>query len=140
MDSVASVGEQAKIASVFSSHQPVADDGVLGQLASSFNQMLDSLSRTMVSRRFLDRVLHSMTEMILVLDADGRVIRVNAAFELTAGRPTLAILGQRIEALFSDELGERLKLAGENVIEAELLTEVRATFPYKCLLRLSVTS
>jgi nitrogen fixation/metabolism regulation signal transduction histidine kinase len=119
---------------------PVTDDGALGQLASSFNQMLDSLSRTTISRRFLNRVLNSMSEMVLVLDADARVIRVNAAFERTAGRPTLAISGPRIEPLFSDELGERFELAGENVIEAGLFTDSQGSVPVQVLFRLSVMS
>ena len=54
-------------------------DGEVGVLASSFQALSGSLDRTTVSRDFLDGILASMNDALLVVDRDGRLTLVNEA-------------------------------------------------------------
>lgn len=66
-------------------------------LAISFNQMLRDLQDTTVSKKYVDNIIGSMLNSLLVLDIDGNIHQVNAA--------TLTLLGYREDEL----LGQPLK-------------------------------
>ena len=51
----------------------------LGDLAEVFNNMREKLQRTTLSRDYVDRVLSSMNEAVIVTNADGTITRVNEA-------------------------------------------------------------
>lgn len=63
----------------------------VGELTSAFNQMLDRLSSTTVSRDYVDNVVRSLAESLIVVGADGKVETVNQA--------TLEMLGYTEEEL-----------------------------------------
>ncbi|MFN7999258.1 MAG: ATP-binding protein [Bryobacteraceae bacterium] len=56
---------------------PVDRDDEVGQLAAAFNAMVEKLSTTTVSKDYLDNVLRSMGEALIVTDSLGRIHRVN---------------------------------------------------------------
>lgn len=58
----------------------VADNTEVGELASAFNSMAEQLAGSMVSREYVEDIIDSMAEGMLVVDRDGRVERVNHAF------------------------------------------------------------
>lgn len=51
----------------------------LGELAGLFNTMRDRLKSTALSRDYVDSVLSSMNDAIIVTSADGRIKRINKA-------------------------------------------------------------
>lgn len=51
----------------------------LGMLAASINQMAVDLQETTVSRSYLDNIIQSMREMLIVVDPDMRIRHVNPA-------------------------------------------------------------
>ena len=51
----------------------------LGDLAEVFNDMRDKLQHTTISRDYLDSVLSSMNEAIIVTSAEGTITRINEA-------------------------------------------------------------
>jgi len=53
--------------------------GELEELASAFNNMLESLQESTTSESFLDDILNSVTEVLIVTSADGSIIRCNVA-------------------------------------------------------------
>ena len=55
------------------------DTAELSELATAVNAMRTNLRSSMISRDYLDRLLSSMGEALLITDADGRVERANAA-------------------------------------------------------------
>ncbi len=69
----------------------------VGILARSFNKMADSLSSTTVSRAYVDNIIGSMLDSLIVLDAEGRIVRVNHA--------TLTLLGYTAEELLGQNAG-----------------------------------
>ena len=64
---------------------PVARLDEVGQLAVAFNRMLDALAATTVSRDYVDNIIRSMGESLLVVDNTGAI--------RTANQATLSLLG-----------------------------------------------
>ncbi|MEX2496468.1 MAG: EAL domain-containing protein [Woeseia sp.] len=69
----------------------------LGDLAEVFNTMRDKLQRTTLSRDYVDRVLSSMNEAVIVTNADGVINRVNAATLQMLGYSEEELTGQSID-------------------------------------------
>ncbi len=51
----------------------------IGRLAAAFNQMLDELGSVTVSKKYVDNILHSMAEPMIVVDPSRRIRTVNQA-------------------------------------------------------------
>lgn len=66
-------------------------DNEIGALAKAFNQMADNLRASTVSRTFLDNILQSMQEIVLVADANGEIRMANqvALEKLGSGEESL---------------------------------------------------
>ncbi len=72
----------------------------IGHLIFSFNQMAKELKETTVSKDFMDRIISSMTDLLLVLDADLRIRTLNKAGEKILRYKESELLGQPVEILF----------------------------------------
>lgn len=57
----------------------------VGLLYSDFNEMLERIDKTMVSQNFLDNVMGSLAEMVIVLDEDGTINTINEAVTRLSG-------------------------------------------------------
>ena len=66
---------------------PVARLDEVGQLAVAFNRMLEDLAATTVSRDYVDNIIRSMGESLLVVDNTGSI--------RTANQAALSLLGYR---------------------------------------------
>ncbi|RJQ21729.1 MAG: PAS domain S-box protein [Nitrospiraceae bacterium] len=51
----------------------------VGMLARSFNQMIEDLKKTTVSKDYLDNIFKSMINTLVVISPEGKITRVNAA-------------------------------------------------------------
>jgi PAS domain S-box-containing protein len=78
---------------------PVRTSDEVGQLAEAFNQMTRKLRDTTVSRDFLDRVLETMGECLVVTGPDGTITRVNSAVCRLSGVDENDLLGQNCRDL-----------------------------------------
>lgn len=79
---------------------PVRTADEVGQLAEAFNEMTRNLRDTTVSRDYLDRVLETMGECLVVTGPDGTIARVNPAVCRLSGVGEEELLGQNIRDLF----------------------------------------
>lgn len=69
----------------------------IGQLATAFNSMTERLSATTVSREYMEKLIDSMDDMLLVISPDGVIQSVNRAYcELFECRPD-TMIGRRVE-------------------------------------------
>ncbi len=80
---------------------PVQSHDEIGQLARSFDRMVSDLQRTMVSKEYVDKIIDTMIDALIVLDLAGRIERVNRAAETLLGCPETelkgALLGRFLE-------------------------------------------
>ncbi|PWU02332.1 MAG: hybrid sensor histidine kinase/response regulator, partial [Terriglobia bacterium] len=63
----------------------------VGRLTEAFNRMLEALSATTVSRNYVDAIIESIAESVIVIDREGRIRKHN--------RATLELLGYGQEEL-----------------------------------------
>jgi PAS domain S-box-containing protein len=79
---------------------PVRTADEVGELAEAFNEMTRKLRDTTVSRDYLDRVLETMGECLVVTGPDGTITRVNPAVCGLSGVGEDELLGQNCRDLF----------------------------------------
>ena len=87
----------------------VVSGDLLGDLAAVFNDMRDKLKRTTVSRDYVDSVLSSMNEAIIVTEADGRITRVNSATTRMLGYDDNELVGHHIDLIVDQSKGSPLQ-------------------------------
>ena len=71
----------------------------LGDLAEVFNNMRKKLKRTTISRDYVDNVLASMNEAIIITSADGIIKRINSATAQMLDYTEGELLGQPLELI-----------------------------------------
>jgi Amt family ammonium transporter len=76
---------------------PIRSNDEIGQLAAAFNSMTEKLSATTVSREYMEKLIDSMDDMLIVISPDGVIQSVNRAYcELFECRPD-AVIGRSID-------------------------------------------
>jgi len=95
---------------------PKDSDDDLGRLAASFNDMLDSLELTTMSKKFLDDILESMDDAVLVLSSQGRIEKVNSHACLLTNQSVSALINTSVYGLFKTDVPELVRAisAGEH--------------------------
>jgi len=73
------------------SRAPVLRPDEVGRLTEAFNRMVEQLGATTVSRDYVDAIIESMAESVIVIDSEGLVRTVNQA--------TLQLLGYSADTL-----------------------------------------
>jgi diguanylate cyclase (GGDEF)-like protein/PAS domain S-box-containing protein len=81
----------------------------LGNLAEVFNNMRDKLRRTTISRDYVDSILSSMNEAIIVTSADGTITRVNKATSRLLGYTADELVGQSMDFIIDTKKGRPLE-------------------------------
>ncbi len=71
----------------------------IGTLYNSFNTMLDAIESTTVSRGYLNDILSSMAEMLIVLDNDFKIQKINEAVVEQMGYSSKELIGKKIDIL-----------------------------------------
>ena len=74
----------------------------IGMLSEAFNQMTDDLRATTVSKNYVEGVLQSMQEMLIVVDSELRIERVNRATCDELGFSEDELQGKPLASLIAD--------------------------------------
>ena len=74
----------------------------IGDLVGSFNMMTEGLIKTTVSKRYVDNIIQSMTDSLVIVSPDGKI--------RSANRATLDLLGYAEEELIGKPLGTILAI------------------------------
>ena len=72
-------------------------------LALSFNRMMDELEQATVSRNYVDNILQSMTDILIVVTPDGTIQTVNSATCELLGYESSELIDQPIHMICKDE-------------------------------------
>ena len=81
---------------------PVDRDDELGELARTFNEMRDRLRETTISRDYVDSILASMNDAMIVTSEDNIIERINAATSAMLGYDEAELIGQPIESIVAE--------------------------------------
>ncbi len=86
---------------------PVLSGGEMGLLSKTFNSMTDNLQKTTVSRDYMDNIIRSIIDTLIVINEKGKIKTVNEA--------TNKLLGYRGDELIDKPLD--LVLASEDLFD-----------------------
>jgi PAS domain S-box-containing protein len=84
---------------------PVSSQDELGELAQAFNSMTEQLLTTTVSKNYMDNLIRSMIDSLIVVNPDGTIRSVNQATLQLLGYEEQELLGQQIDILFPKKEG-----------------------------------
>jgi len=103
----------------------------LGDLAEVFNEMREKLKRTTISRDYVDNVLSSMNETIIVTSADGTIKKINDATARMLNYTEEELLGQPLDLIVDKRKSRVLEAEVPSGIprEAFLLTKSGESVP-----------
>jgi PAS domain S-box-containing protein len=75
----------------------------IGTLADSFNMMTENLSKVLVSKNYVDNILESMNDILLVFSLEGTIKTVNRATLHLLGYEETELTGQSFETVMPGE-------------------------------------
>jgi len=81
---------------------PEIKDDEMGILIKTFNDMISGLKNTTVSKSYLDKILTSMGDSLIVIDPDGTIRKVNSATCRLLGYEEKELIGQNIAIILGD--------------------------------------
>jgi len=101
----------------------------LGELADVFNQMRHKLLTTTMSRDYVDGVLASMNEGIIITSADGVIKRTNAATSRMLGYGENELVGHPIEQIVASTEARALETGSALGVPREILLQSKSGEP-----------
>ncbi|MCP4648453.1 MAG: PAS domain S-box protein [PVC group bacterium] len=88
----------------------------MGDLARSFGYMAKDLKQTVVSRDYVDNIVNSMADMLIVLTPDGKIKKINRVTVDILGYNEQELIGKDISFLLQEEEGgERILFKGSKL-------------------------
>lgn len=107
---------------------PVESRDEFGTLAAAFNKMIDDLQRTTVSRDYVDNIVRSMTDSLMVLDSGGRIRTVNVATVHLLGYDRAEdLVGRDAAAVIDGDQPFRI----EDIIEQEAVSQEERRYRHR---------
>lgn len=88
----------------------------IGKLAQAFDTMAENLGKTTVSKDFMDDIIDSMADALIVTDTDHQVSRINAAAENMLGYDDAELIGQSVTTILTESDAQDL---ARNTIDYE---------------------
>ena len=105
---------------------PGAGGGEIKQLAESFNEMVDALKRITVSRDYVDNILRSIVDMLVVLNPDLTIRQVNSSLLETLGYKETEIVGRYFSAIQLDDDSE--ESIPEMLLDGKIINDMETLF------------
>jgi PAS domain S-box-containing protein len=99
----------------------------MGALAKAFNKMVDDLEASTVSRSYLDDIIQSMSEILIVADSDGFIRTANRVTFEELGFDPEELAGERLDSLLEGATFESLESG-----EARFRTKQGDLLPVYC--------
>ena len=96
------LGTQQIAAGDLAARVHVSSSDEIGELAGAFNQMTQTLQETTVSKQYVDRILESMRDPLVVVTPGGKIQTANPAARELLGYTEVELIGMHIARLFPD--------------------------------------
>ncbi|MFC1744675.1 ATP-binding protein [Candidatus Riflebacteria bacterium] len=95
VENISAGGDLSKKAEIISNDE-------VGILASAFNRMTEDLQKTTVSRDYVDSIIRSMNEPLLVINFEGKIQTLNEAACRLLNYTEAELLGESVELLLKN--------------------------------------
>ena len=79
----------------------------VGVLAEAFNRMTNDLSKTTVSKSYVDNIIKSMLDTLIVVNPEGMIIKVNRSARSLLGYSREEFIGTSIKNIILEETTEK---------------------------------
>jgi PAS domain S-box-containing protein len=89
----------------------------IGQLADAFNLMTGNLRESTVSREFMEKLVNTMNDVLVVISPDGEVMSVNRAYYELFGSVPSEVVGRQVDEFDPQEAPARMFAAYEQSLE-----------------------
>ena len=80
----------------------VQTTGEVQMLVESFNRMAEDLALTTVSKEYVDNIINSMIDTLIVISPEGNILQANAAARTLLGYTEEELIGQGIELIIKE--------------------------------------
>jgi PAS domain S-box-containing protein len=104
--------------------------GEFGLLVNSFNKMAEDLEKTTVSRDYVDDIIGSMRDSLIVTSGDGTITRMNMAACFLLGYDETELLGRPLNVVLRDQPGEDRSLLS-SVLDGSSVNALEKTYVTK---------
>jgi PAS domain S-box-containing protein len=101
--------------------------GEVQLLIDSFNRMSEDLQRTTVSKNYVNDILASMRDTLIVASTDGTITRINMAASFLLGYDETELVGERLGWVVLDEPGAVLPTL-DTILENSSISSVEKTY------------
>lgn len=104
----------------------------IGELAASFNEMASNLKKRTIARDYLDSIIESIQETLIVTDEEGHIVGINKAGLAMLHYSKDEIIGKSVRDFYDfNSMGGvyEKKSKNGNVFEFSLLTKRRRSIP-----------
>jgi PAS domain S-box-containing protein len=88
----------------------VETTGEVKTLVDSFNEMVKNLQKVTVSKDYVDNIIRSMINTLMVVSPDGKITRVNNATCKLLGYEEEELIGRPVETIFGGESSRKVSL------------------------------
>ncbi len=97
------------------------------RLGTAFNRMMDTLQETTVSLDYVDNIITSMVDMLIVVDPDAIIKTVNQATLDKLGYEEHELIGKPIGGLFEESPGKPSAMETENSVKKGIVQSMGMT-------------
>lgn len=94
----------------------IKSSGEIKKLVDTFNQMAENLKKTTVSKKYVDNIINSMMDSLVVLSPEKKIVLVNPATCRLLGYEEHELIGKNIETIFYDSKEQYKKLTHEILV------------------------
>ena len=101
--------------------------GEVGTLLEGFNQMAEDLAKTTVSKGYVDNILMSMTNLLIVVSPENMIIRINAATCILLGYEEKELVGHAAEIIFG-RAGSEKEPWMKTILAEKRISNMEATY------------
>ncbi len=100
----------------------------IGRLAASFNKMTEDLQKTTVSKDYVDNIVKSMVDTLIVVAPGGTIQMVNQATCDLLGYEKDDIIGKPVEMIFGEERHTDGRTVINDLIEKGFVSSLEKTY------------
>ena len=110
---------------------PVTTHDDLGQLTTLFNEMTAQLHKTTVSKNYVDNIIQSMMDTLIVVDPQGIIRTANQAARRLLGYEESELVGKPFSLIFRSDRTEARQDLLQDILRKGTMSHIETTYIHK---------